>query len=206
MSKTATETDDIQALVRGFDTLWPWGKFVFFSLGDDPADNRAFIGDLDKHLGNEQSPGPTSIKILDEKRKDSSFTHAYNVALSYPALRKMAVVREVRQSFPTDFIQGMRDRYDINGDDGTSSPTFWEDHWQDRNADVWVAIYARTESQRDSLYQSLRKVVDAHNVTECGSDDAHRFVSDATPVWIDDEGSQPAPGKILEHFGFQGRH
>ena len=193
MSSLAHEHHDMQAILRGFGTDWPWAMFVFGSLSDDPEQNRNFFKQLPTI--------PTSVAALDANRLDRiGFNSAFNVAFSFPGLSKLSIKPDVLYSFPDDFAQGMKARADVNGDEFRSAPDFWEEHWQTRSVDFWVGIYARSEEERATQYQRLAEHFqdyDRVGIRQCGADKVYRYVSDETPVWIDDKETQPEPGKVL---------
>ena len=49
-----------------------------------------------------------------------------NVALSYQGLKEREVPSESLMGFSPEFVAGMKARKDILGDDGPSSPEFWD--------------------------------------------------------------------------------
>ena len=180
MTDTATEHSDIQGLVRGFDTSWPWGRFVLIELSADVDRNRSFLGGLVDVLGCAYTHGPASMKDLQDDAANMSFECAYNVAFSFLGLGKLQVSRMALETFPHDYAQGMKFRADINGDDGTSHPQWWEDHWRDRTADIWIGIYGRTEDVRDAHYADLEEYLRRpgfEGISQSGCDEAHRFLS-----------------------------
>jgi Dyp-type peroxidase family len=146
---------------------------------------------------------PTSVSELDAGWGSTSFTAGYNVAFSFGGLQKLGIAPDALYSFPPEFIQGMARRTETNRDEGWSSPKHWEGHWRERQVDFWLGVYARTAEGRDSLHAALVRHLSDHRIKELAFDEAHRFVADGTPVWIDDPDRQPGPGKPLEHFGFQ---
>jgi len=200
VSNAALEHWDIQALFRGFGVVWPWAYYSHCALTDDAAQNRRFVRELARAFDAE---GPTSVATLDANKDNPEFSFAYNIAFSHPGLKKLAVNAEYLFSFPQPYIEGMRDRSSIIGDKHLSTPEYWEEQWRDRGVHVIIAIYARSESAREEACKLLQSHLDAFGVMEKGNDHAHRFVSDEQEVWIDDPTSQPTPGKVLEHFGFQ---
>jgi Dyp-type peroxidase family len=203
MSSDTHDHHDIQGLVRGFGTRWPWATFIFGTLPDDAAGNRNFLTTLPAVLQGEDVSEPTSVALLDASADDSDFDCAFNVAFTFRGLAKLGINPDVLYSFADDYMQGMAARADINGDDRRSSPRYWEEHWRERKVDVWIGVYARTAERREEQVQRLGQHFVACGIAECGRDQAHRFVSDATAVWIDDPSTQPDPGNVLEHFGFR---
>ena len=206
MSDTATEHSDIQGIVRGFDTSWPWARFVLVTLSEDAQANQAYLQGLDTLWESVYTAGPASIEDLSRDTSIMEVESAFNVAFSYQALTKLDVNLAVLQGFPDDFAQGMRDRCEINGDDLTSHPDWWEDHWRERSADVWIGLYARSEAARERCYDKLLSYSAQEKfkgIAIAGCDEAHRFLSGKEEFWIDDEESQPPKGLVMEHFGFR---
>ena len=202
MSSRAYHHDDIQALLRGFGTTWPWAMFVFARLGEAAEFNRKFLGTLRRALQGDDYSHPTSVAELDARTHDVNFESAFNVAFTFAGLSKLGIDSDVVHSFADEFVQGMESRADIIGDDMTSSSAYWEDHWRGQCTHVLIGIYARSEAGRDEQVALLERHMQEHGIEELGRDEAHRFVSDQTEIFIDDSDTQPEPGLVLEHFGF----
>lgn len=201
MSDSADEHFDIQALFRGFAGTWPCAVYLYGTLGDDPASNRQFLKELPQALGNES--GPTSVLELDARVGDDAFDSPFNVAFTYGGLSKLGIAPDVLSSFPPEYIQGMRNRADVNHDAGRSAPACWEEHWRDGAVDFWIGIYARSEAGRDRQHQRLDELLRRFDLPTAKFDLANRFLAGGTPVWIDDQTRQPHPEQALEHFGFE---
>src|SRR5687767_4083020 len=62
-----------------------------------------------------------------------------NIAFSYNGLRALGLPVLTLQSFPDEFIIGMNGRRAILGDDGQSSPKYWDKIWH-KPEDVHIFI------------------------------------------------------------------
>ena len=54
-----------------------------------------------------------------------------NIAFTYRGLSKLSLPLETLQSFPVEFVQGMRARSDILNDTGRNAPENWDKLWLD---------------------------------------------------------------------------
>jgi Dyp-type peroxidase family len=200
MSDAAEQHYDIQALFRGFGRKWPWALFVYSAFGDEPERNREFLRTLPAAL--RCGDRPTSVADLDDKRSDHGFDGPFNVAFTYRGLSKLGIAPDILSSFPSEFIQGMRARADVNHDYGRSAPERWEKPWRDGAVDIWIGVYASSEAARNRQRRELARHLKAFGMRIDGFDLPRQLTADGTPVWIKDPATQPALGQAVEHFGF----
>jgi deferrochelatase/peroxidase EfeB len=68
-----------------------------------------------------------------------------NIAFTYNGLRRLGIPVLTLQSFPDEFIIGMKGRRKILGDDDKSSPEHWDEIWKEEDhVHIFVSIEART--------------------------------------------------------------
>jgi Dyp-type peroxidase family len=201
MSDSALEHFDIQAMLRGFGTTWPWSVFLYGTFAaDNPKVNRKFLREVATALG---GGAPTSVSELDQRGADPDFHDPFNVAFAYPGLSKLGIAADVRGSFAPEFTQGMRVRAAKNSDLGRSAPECWEPWWRDGTVDFWISVYARSSDEQERQREILEDQLRRHGLCAAGWDMPNVCFSDDTEVWIDDPERQPGPRKALEHFGFE---
>jgi Dyp-type peroxidase family len=105
-------------------------------------------------------------------------------------LKKLDLPEPSLQSFPCEFVQGMKERGAILGDTGLNSPDHWEPVWRDESVDAWLGVYAESLPELDQQCADLTTLMNATGgAVVIGSQDAGVLVID---------------GKITtkEHFGY----
>ncbi len=86
-----------------------------------------------------------------------------NMAINHAGLAALEVPQASLNSFPPEFTMGMRKRRDIIGDDGPSSPDYWDPVWRASEADqavhILLTLNAQTPTamaaQYDAIVQTL---------------------------------------------------
>ncbi len=126
-----------------------------------------------------------------------------NIAFTYEGLKVLGVPRETLRGFPTEFIMGMKARRDILGDDGLSSPEYWDPVWN-KTIHALVSLNALTPDYLEERYQWLENLIAKSEngvsiVTgHCGDDGADNLPYQAGHVLFDEKGNPTAK----EHFGY----
>ena len=79
-----------------------------------------------------------------------------NIAINRAGFVALRLPRESMISFPAEFSMGMSERKDIIGDDGRSSPAFWDPVWlgttPDKAVHVLLTLNARTAGDLSAQY------------------------------------------------------
>ena len=166
---------DIQGFVlRGY--TFPVARYLLLQIV--PARGREFIGKLIRQI--------TTGERWDQAKPRTTV----NVAFTYRGLKKLDLPEPSLQSFPCEFVQGMKERGAILSDTGLNSPDHWEPIWRDESVDAWLGIYAESLPELDRQCADLTSLMNATGgAVVIGSQDAGVLVID---------------GKITtkEHFGY----
>ena len=135
------------------------------------------------------------LKLIDQITTGEHWDHGkprttMNVAFTYKGLAKLEVPEPSLQSFPIEFVQGMKARGPILCDVERNAPDHWEPVWRDDLVDALLGVYAESLPE---LEQQCAQLLQLMTVT-----DAARLLGwqDAAALVVD--------GKVTtkEHFGF----
>jgi Dyp-type peroxidase family len=166
---------DIQGFVlRGY--TFPVARYLLLQIV--PAGGREFIGKLIRQI--------TTGERWDQGKPRTTV----NVAFTFRGLKKLDLPELSLQSFPCEFVQGMKARGAILCDTGLNSPDHWEPVWRDESVDAWLGVYAESLPELDRQCTDLEKLMAGTNgAVVIGSQDAGVLVIE---------------GKITtkEHFGY----
>ena len=77
-----------------------------------------------------------------------------NVAFSGAGLTACGIGNDVVRTFAPEFLQGMRRRALINGDEGPSDPSRWDQVWH-QEVHVLLAVYAANRADLDAYQEEL---------------------------------------------------
>lgn len=196
------ELTDIQGnVLRAYGRFgYPVARYVFFNIRDSRK-GRAFVDAISKRVTTavEWGDGPGQIKQPD---------WTLNIAFAYQALKELGVPRSSLIGFSPEFISGMKDRRDILGDDGPSSPEHWDPIWcsnrveRDKDIHIFISLNARLPQFLLEAYQWLLGEVDktGGGVVQL---DGHRGDNGEILPYQDSrivmENGQPT---AKEHFGY----
>ncbi|MDT8999571.1 peroxidase [Paucibacter sp. APW11] len=147
---------DIQGnVIRPYGRFgYPVGRYVFYNIKDSTL-GRAFVAALTARVTTsvDWGPGP-------DQRPQPDWT--LNLAFSYQGLKNLDLPVASLIGFSPEFVQGMKDRHDILGDNGPSAPEHWDPIWREnreireRDVHIFVQINARTPALREAGYQWLQ--------------------------------------------------
>jgi len=168
---------DIQGFVsRGY--TFHFARYLLATIHEAEA-GRAFSGRL---LG-EVTTG--------EKWVNGKPESTLNVAFTYNGLAKLGLPQPTLQSFPVEFVQGMKARAKILGDTGADGPEHWDPVWQDgERVHMWIAVYADTTPAIDAKCKKISDWMAAtHGASVLQSQDAGALFIDGK--WT-----------TKEHFGY----
>ncbi len=122
-----------------------------------------------------------------------------NVSFTYNGLKKLGISVQTLQSFPDEYIMGMRGRRTILGDDGSSAPEKWDQIWRTQEVHIFIGLGGSDEAaieKRYNLILDLKKDLDGVALLEghAGTSPAYQDTS-----VLYDKNGLPTP---KEHFGF----
>ena len=193
---------DIQGnVIRAYGRFgYPVARYVFLNIRD--ADKgREFVGEITKKVTTSVEWGKGAGEI--EKPK-----WTVNIAFSYQGLKDLGVPRSSLVGFSPEFASGMKERKDILGDDGPSSPEHWDPIWREnretreKDVHIFISLNARSPAFLEESYAWLQSVVGQFQGSVVvlgghrGDDGALLDYQDAKIVLEDGKPS------AKEHFGY----
>ena len=120
-----------------------------------------------------------------------------NISFSYNGLKKLGISVQTLQTFPDEFIIGMRNRAAILGDDGPSASGKWDPIWL-KDVHIFISIAAPNEEaieKRYNLILNLQKNLEGVKLLN-GHKGPSQDYQDASPLY---ENGEPT---AKEHFGY----
>ncbi|HEY1756481.1 MAG TPA: hypothetical protein VGG72_13860 [Bryobacteraceae bacterium] len=166
---------DIQGLVLRAYNL-PVARFLFLRLaGGDPS--LALIHRL--------IPLITTGERWEGKKPASTV----NLAFTHKGLCALQLPAATLQSFPVEFVEGMRARRAILNDTGRNAPENWEQIWREERVHVWLGVNAASPESLEHRCAHLHLLISETGGGEViGSQDAAAL--------------SIGPSIIREHFGY----
>lgn len=193
---------DIQGnVIRPYGRVgYPVGRYVFYNI-QDATRGRGFVAALSARVTTsvDWGPGP-------DQRPQPDWT--LNLAFSYQGLKSLDLPVASLMGFSPEFVQGMKDRHDILGDNGPSAPSHWDPIWRqnretrEKDVHIFVQLNARGQAQLEAGYAWLQALALQHGsgVVQLGG---HRgddgALLDYQDVHALFEDGKPTP---KEHFGY----
>jgi len=98
---------------------------------------------------------------------------ATNIAFTYNGLKNLGISVQTLQSFPDEFIVGMRGRRTILGDNGPSDPARWDPVWHEE-IHIFLSIDAQTDEAVEKRYNQIMDVLTLHQLDKVILLDGHR--------------------------------
>lgn len=193
---------DIQGnVIRAYGRFgYPVARYVFLNIRNAES-GRHFIGDITKKVTTSVNWGEGVGEI-----KQPHWT--VNVALTYQGLKDLDLPTSSLIGFSPEFVAGMKQRKDILGDDGSSSPEYWDPIWQ-RNREkreddvhIFISLNALSPDFLEQAYVWLKDAVAKyqHEIVilggNIGDDGAHLDYQDVKVVMEDGKPTSK------EHFGY----
>ncbi|HEX8066833.1 MAG TPA: Dyp-type peroxidase [Thermoleophilaceae bacterium] len=159
---------------------FPHGLFAFLRVRD-PAAGRELVAEL-------LAEGRVTTAAPFGPGKPATAT---NVAFSFDGLRALGVSRDVLESFPADFREGMAARADRLGDIGPNAPERWEAGLRGGDPHVLLTLTARDPEGLAGLRDDVRRRAGG---TASGLAIVHEQRAAVLPG--------PGENRVYEHFGF----
>ncbi|WP_295393098.1 hypothetical protein [uncultured Thiodictyon sp.] len=179
---------------------YPVARYVFLNLRDS-AKGRAFVGAVTGRVTTSANwgPGPDQVPQPD---------WTVNIAFTYQGLKELELPRTSLIGFSPEFVAGMKGRKDILGDDGPSSPQYWDPIWREnretreQDVHVFISLNAHTKGLLEDGYAWLKGVIEATQggvVLLSGHLGDNHAVMDYQDGQAVMENGQPS---AKEHFGY----
>jgi len=148
---TVLDLHDIQGNIMWFYPEFGFlkGRNVFFQIIKSPH-GRDFINGLVPEITSSAPWASDSDTPWPEATTNISFT--------YNGLKKLGISVQTLQSFPDEFIMGMRGRRSILGDDGPSAPDKWDEIWREE-VHVFISIGGADEAAIKKRYDEILKLI-----------------------------------------------
>lgn len=139
------EFADIQGnILRGY--TFPLAQFSFVSF-ENAAAARSWLSGIVDNV--------TTAEDWGSDAPDSTF----NIAFTYPGLRKIGVTESTLASFSEAFRMGMAERSDLLGDTGDNAPSQWEKQLGTPDAiastHALISIYGRSETDINARFNTV---------------------------------------------------
>ncbi|MCP3867398.1 MAG: peroxidase [Gammaproteobacteria bacterium] len=150
------DLQDIQGnIVKGYAQYdYPKARYVFYHIRNEVA-GRAFV----KGIAPLVTTGIPWNKKAKPNAADAPPPATTNIAFTYMGLKMLGVPRKSLQTFPEEFVMGMKLRKDILGDDGPSDPRHWDRIWRDTSVHLWISINGRDPASIETRYQEISHLV-----------------------------------------------
>jgi len=197
---TVLDLHDIQGnLVKAYGRYgYPKARYIFYSVLDG-VKGRKFIKELIS-LVTTAAPWSAPGSTIGHTRPSATT----NIAFTYEGLKHLGVPRQSLQSFPDEFVMGMKARKDILGDDGPSAPENWDPIWcYAEPVHIWISINGQSEEKIAQRYKEINALVEqsqegikllrGHRGENNADDLAYQ---QASAIYIDGVPS------ATEHFGY----
>ncbi len=119
-------------------------RYLFFKV-NDVSSGQKFVRDVRKFIT------PSSLWLEKNPVLPGATT---NIAFSYNGLKRLGLPVLTLQSFPDEFITGMRGRRAILEDTGPSDPNNWDRVWHD-DVHIFISIDAMDDGNREKRYNEI---------------------------------------------------
>jgi Dyp-type peroxidase family len=136
-------------VLRGY--THPVAAYIFLRVDDVKKGKALLARMLPRIVSGEpwQSPPPVALQI----------------AFTYAGLQHVGVPRDILDTFPEEFRQGMAARAEALGDRGSNAPEHWEKGLGTGEAHVLLTVWAVDNAHLDAVREELRQVGAAHGAT-----------------------------------------
>lgn len=125
-----------------------------------------------------------------------------NIAFTWAGLNALGLPERALAGFPEEFKMGMKPRIGILGDDGPSSPEYWDPIWQGDPVHAWLSVNGRTDECVQKRFAVIEQLINA-SAGGVALRPGHRGPGGNLLPWQDAsavfENGKATP---KEHFGF----
>ncbi len=130
-------------------------------------------------------------------------TATTNIAFTYNGLKTLGISVQTLQSFPDEFIIGMRGRRSILGDNGSSDPEHWDPVFH-KDIHIFISIEGPTEKAVEDRYNKIMEVIAEHHIKGVELLDGHRAEKGEADKPYQDASALYEDGlpTAKEHFGY----
>lgn len=150
---------DIQGnVIRAYGRFgYPVARYVFLNINNAAA-GRAFVGAITKKVTTSVDWG-TGVGELPQP------DWTVNISFTYQGLKNLELPIASLIGFSPEFVEGMKYRKDILGDNGPSAPEHWDPIWQEnhktreKDVHIFVALNARSSELLEQSYAWLTTLV-----------------------------------------------
>lgn len=153
---------DIQGnVIRAYGRFgYPVARYIFLNIRE-PEAGRHFVGELTKKVTSsvDWGDGPGQIK-------QPNWT--VNTAFTYQGLKQLELPTASLMGFSPEFVAGMKQRQHMLGDDGASSPEYWDPIWQgnrekrEKDVHIFISLNARQPARLEESYSWVKTLVDSY--------------------------------------------
>ncbi len=190
---TVLDLHDIQGNITWFYPEFGFlkGRNVFFQIKKS-TQGREFVTRL---VPNITTSAPWSSDATDTPWPEATT----NISFTYNGLKKLGISVQTLQSFPDEFIMGMRGRRSILGDDGPSAPDKWDEIWREE-VHVFINIGGADEEAINKRFEEILEL--AKDLDGIVLLEGHRSAAGAKSYQDTSalyENGLPTP---KEHFGY----
>jgi Dyp-type peroxidase family len=171
---------DIQGFVsRGYSgRSFPHARFLFATITNSKAAQK-FVEQITPQITTGEHWGPEPPPS------------ALNIAFTYMGFVRLDLPQPTLQSFPDEFVEGMRARATILGDVGRDGPGNWEGIWKTADTvHIWLSVYGRTPQAIEERCNRIHAIIDQ--------------TKGVTVIQTQEAGALVINGQLTtkEHFGY----
>jgi len=126
-----------------------------------------------------------------------------NIAFTYNGLKNLGISVQTLQSFPDEFITGMRGRRTILGDNGPSDPAKWDPVWHEE-IHLFVSMEAPTDEAIEKRFDEIMGIITLNGLDKVILLDGHRGAKNEGTKKYQDASVLYENGvpTTKEHFGY----
>ena len=173
-------------------------RYLFFRV-DNGEDGRIFLTKVQRFITS-SAPWTTGEVSAEGVLWPTATT---NISFTYNGLKALGISVQTMQSFPDEFITGMRGRRNILGDNGPSDPKNWDPVFHEE-IHIFISIEGPTDDAVAGRYKEITDILTNYSLNGVILLDGHKTdkvgltqrYQDASVLY---EGGHPT---AKEHFGY----
>lgn len=150
---------DIQGnVIRAYGRFnFPLARYVFLRIHNGKK-GRAFVAAVTQQVTTSAhwAADPDNLSPDTVKKPEV----ATNIAFTYEGLKALELPRASLVGFSPEFMEGMKARKDIIGDDGPSAPNHWDPVWHGKQVHMFISLNAQTPEFLEAKYEWLLKLIE----------------------------------------------